>query len=675
MMAVGTSFEDAVDFCNLETFQGRLVVAASNSSASVTLSGDEDAVAEAIEIFKDEQKFARKLNVDTAYHSFHMTPCSEPYIQSMSECGIKVEDEGTTAWFSSVFPGQKMTKATLTDAYWVDNMIHPVMFSDAITSAVSEAGPFDICIEIGPHAALKGPCLTAIEDASGNAVTPYTGLLSRGKNDIEALSAALGFLWMHMGSSSVDFDAYDKLVSGCVEPKGLAVNLPTYQWDHQRTYWTDSRISRAYQVREEPPHPLLGAKCVESNTSHELQWRNILHPKEVPWLLGHKLQGQTVFPAAGYIAMAVEAVKTLAGDRAIRLFEVQDLVISRAITFSHESSGIETLLSLRLPTQDYDPSGVIVADFKCYSCLQNESSMSLNANGRVLLYLGNASVDTLPSIPPEHINMVDVDTDRFYSALAKLGYDYSGQFRGISTIKRKIDSAVGTLVRFPSGGWEDELIIHPGMLDTALQTAFAAICSPGDNRLWSLHVPTRIQRIVINPSFCVHSPRDQAALPFQSTVTSEPTADFTADVEVFSESGHHVFMQVEGATLVPLSPASPDNDACLFSKFVWNLATADGELAARNERPSAYEKTMAYDLERVSFFYLKYLAETVTPQERAHTLGHYNCLLAWADHVLEIVSSGSHPFVKPECQADTHDQIMEIIDRYLIHLLARVELS
>lgn len=664
MLAVGTSFEDAVAFCNLEDFQGRLVVAARNSSASVTLSGDESAVAEAVEIFKDEQKFARKLKVNTAYHSLHMKTCAEPYLRSVAECKIKVGDGRAAKWFSSVVPWQNMTKELLTDRYWMDNMTNPVMFADAVFNAVSECGPFDLALEIGPHPALKGPCLTNIEEASRTASTPYSGLLSRGKNDVETLSAALGFVWMHLGSSAVDFDTYDKFVSGSSEPKKLCVDLPTYPWDHERTYWTESRISGAYGVREEPPHPLLGAKCVENATPQEIQWRNVLRPKEVSWLNGHRLQGQIVFPASGYVIMAVEAVKSLANNRGIRLIEVEDLAISRAIAFNDDSTGVETLLSFKLASADQIRSESITADFSCYSCLQHEKSMSLNASGRIILQLGDALHDSLPSSPSSNTNMVDLEVDRFYSSLAKLGYDYSDPFRGISTIRRKVDSATGTLIDSPGSNWEDGLTIHPGMLDTAFQTIFAAYCSPGDNRLWSLHVPTSIRRITINPCFFVPGSRKQAILPWQSAVTSEPTSDITADVEIFSEGGHQVIIQVECVGLVPFSRASPDNDACIFSKFVWGIASASGELAAQNERPSDYEKVMAYDLERVSFFYLRLLAETITPQEKSETLWHYKHLLDWASHVLTKVSSGEHPFVKAECLSDTHEQILEIINRY-----------
>jgi len=140
--------------------------------------------------------------------------------------------------------------------------------------------------------------------------------------------------------------------------------------------------------------------------------------------------------------------------------------------------------------------------------------MSMNASGRLVLHLGDPVEDLLSSLPIKQNNMVDVDIDRFYSSLTKLGYEYSDSFRGISAIKRKIDSATGNLVNQAGSGWENELMVHPGMLNTALQTIFAAFCSPGDERLWSLHIPTDIQRITINPYFCDSGSGKQANLPY-----------------------------------------------------------------------------------------------------------------------------------------------------------------
>lgn len=663
MMAVGTTLEDAQSFCNLETFRGRLVVAASNSATSITLSGDEDAIDKAIEIFDDEQKFVRKLNVDTAYHSFHMEPCSVPYLESMDSCEGKLDGATNTKWFSSVVPGQKMTKTALTSKYWMNNMLNPVMFSDAVAAAINEIAPFDIAIEVGPHPALKGPCLTTIKEVLGAVDFPYSGLMSRGKNDVEAISAALGFVWTQLGSSAVNFDAYDELVSGRSEPRNLVVDLPLYPWDRQRTYWTESRISGSYRARKASPHPLLGTKCTESTTSEEIQWRNLLRQKELPWLDGHKLQGQIVFPASGYAVMAVEAAISLVEDRSLKLVEIQNLSIGRAIAFNDTTSVVETLLSLKLIREQHR-SDILKADFLGYSCPESEQSMSLNASGRVVLHFGDTDEDSLPMVKSKPINMVPVDVDRFYTSLSRLGYNYSHPFKEITTLTRKVDLATGTLLNPQGENWEDRMLVHPGMLDTAFQAIFAAYCAPGDNRLWSLHVPTSIKRIAINPRHGATFKNKTAVLPFQSAMVSDTGDIIKADVDVFTEDGQHTFVQIESVRLVPFSPPSPENDSVLFSKFVWDVATADGELAAQNERPTAHEISVAHDLERVCFFYLRRLTEVITPSEKAETLWHYRCLLNWASHVSTRVDRGNHPYLKPEWRHDTHEEILELVSRY-----------
>lgn len=76
MMTTGASLDDANSLCDGERFSGLMQVAAVNSDSSVTLSGDEDAIEDAATILKGEGIFARKLNVDTAYHSAYMLSCA-----------------------------------------------------------------------------------------------------------------------------------------------------------------------------------------------------------------------------------------------------------------------------------------------------------------------------------------------------------------------------------------------------------------------------------------------------------------------------------------------------------------------------------------------------------------------------------------------------------------------
>jgi aspyridone synthetase (hybrid polyketide synthase/nonribosomal peptide synthetase) len=159
--ATAMSFDEAEEFSARPQWHGRLVAAASNSPQSVTLSGDIDAIEEAMQIFESDTKFARILRTDTAYHSHHMQPCAEPYLRALRGCQIKVNPpRKDCVWISSVRGDTQLLEgglSTLADQYWVDNMCNPVLFSQAVETSIWNGGPFDVAVELGPHPALKGP--------------------------------------------------------------------------------------------------------------------------------------------------------------------------------------------------------------------------------------------------------------------------------------------------------------------------------------------------------------------------------------------------------------------------------------------------------------------------------------------------------------------------------------
>lgn len=209
-------------------FEGRVIVAAYNSSASVTLSDDMNAVTQAKNVFEEERKFTRLLKVDTAYHSHHMLPCSDSYIDSIQACKIHInrERDHSCFWFSSVTDDKVMEPSEeLQDIYWRDNMASPVMFTAAVINAAK--CNINLALEVGPHPALRGPATQNILDVRG-APLPYCGLLSRNSDDIETFSESLGFIWTQLDGSAVDFKSFDRLISTTTRSK-LLQGLPSYQ--------------------------------------------------------------------------------------------------------------------------------------------------------------------------------------------------------------------------------------------------------------------------------------------------------------------------------------------------------------------------------------------------------------------------------------------------------------
>ncbi|KAF7155441.1 hypothetical protein CNMCM5623_007512 [Aspergillus felis] len=655
MMAVGTTLDDARDFCELEEFEGRLQVAASNSPSSITISGDEAAVDEAVEIFKDEQKFARKLKVDTAYHSHHMLPCAKPYLESLSQCDC-IEDPGNgPRWHSSVSPGQEMTKATLNTQYWVDNMTNPVMFSSSVTHAVQEDGPFDMVLEIGPHPALKGPCTSCLEDIQTG--IPHIGLLSRNEHDLKEFAAAMGQVWTHLGAGFVSFSSLDLAFSGSLQRRQLVPGLPLYPFNHNRSFRSLSRISSAQLNNHSRLHPLLGRQCIESTSAQEVQWKNIIRPKEISWLRCHRLQGQIVFAATAYIAMALDAAAVLA-DRTPVLLKLEDVSIQRAMAFNDENSGLESLFTATIVKSDVRE---FIMEFACYSSMSNDTPMSRNAKGRVIVYFEQAEAEPMPTISTESFNLTDIEIGRFYKSLSTLGYEYEPPFDCIREIKRKQGYAMGKIEDMSGSAWEDQLIVHPGMMDTALQTISAAYCCPGDGRLFTIHVPTFIKSLVVNPRYTSLGVGKQRVIPYQSVVRESYHGNTIADVNLFNEDGTQSFIQVEGVTLKPFSPPTTKDDAVMFSEFKYGVADVDGELAMAGDRPTSLDVERATDLERISFFYLMNLLRTITQDEKARTLSHYRKLLDWAAHVEGLVDRGVCPAVPPEHKSDTYDMIKSLI--------------
>ncbi|PLN79470.1 hypothetical protein BDW42DRAFT_127060 [Aspergillus taichungensis] len=661
MAAVGTSWEKAEEFCRSKEMQGRIQVAAYNSSSSVTLSGDEEAIDKAVEVFTDQQKFARRLKVDMAYHSVHMNSCSVPYLDSLErwcQGGLQPTAD-KPVWLSSVFNETVMSTSRLSADYWVHNMIQPVLFASAVKGVLAHGGEYNAVIEIGPHAALKGPTLDNL--AQAGVQIPYTGLLSRGKNDVNELSTALGFLWTHLGVGAVNFDSFDRVVNADSNHRFPVNDLPSYPFNHQYTYWAESRISRAQKKLTVAPHPLLGKPCVATTTSTEIRWKNILTPSEIPWLHGHQLQGQIIFPATGYVVMAIEAMMKIAEGAHIAQFNIMDMILERAMIFNDEHSRMESLFSVKISRTN---DAHILAEFICFSTPQGDHSMTANAKGRFQITLSQSSMDDLPvGLDSKYYNLVDVDVNRFYSALRKIGYEYAEPFRGMKEIKRRLGFAQGTLIDQSTSEWEDELILHPGMLDTALQTLFAAFSYPGDQSLRALHIPVRIDSLKFNPHFHMTQARKKLTVPWETTVRNDDSTEIKADLHLFTEDAKHPFLQIEGITLKPFSPPRPENDVTLFSKFVYLSDGPDGELAAIDERLDQKELRMIKDMERLSFYYIRRLSE-MSIEDRANALPHHQHLLAWADYIVGKVARGEHPCVEKNCLADTDDEIKDLTDKY-----------
>ncbi|KAJ5443591.1 hybrid NRPS/PKS enzyme [Penicillium daleae] len=649
MMAVGMSLNQATTFCS--EFGGTLTVAASNSQTSCTLAGDAEAIEDAHARLQEKGTFARVLQVDTAYHSHHMKPCAIPYLESMKQCGVTVQKGGKQCrWYSSVWGSDGRSRSfnqadglLLEGQYWVDNMTQPVLFSQALARALNEDQYFDLVLEVGPHPALKGPSAETIKMLTGLSF-PYSGVLKRGQNAVTSFSDALGLLWKSFPSSRplITFDGVRRAFPSR-EPLKLAVlkGLPAYSWDHPGLIWKESRTSRIFRTQSQPRHELLGHSVTHGERDkREVHWKQLLRLNELPWLAGHRIQGEVLFPASGYLSMAYEAATRLVDDRqSLRLVELHDIDIVRAMRLEQDSSGLEVVFTVRVTAQSDD---CITAEVACYSGAVDsvqpldapQTGLTAHFTGGVRLWLGEPSTDTLPSRKTPLLPMEALDMEQLYSNLAKEGFNYADLFQAKS-MHRRLNRALVTVSSPPEPSSMRECM-HPAPVDTAFQGLLAGFSFPGDGRLGTIYLPTRVECVRVN---MMPTESHATVLTADATVTSTGKTTLTGDVDLFDAANVRTQVQIRG---IHLSAVGQRRDPWLYAGTTWARDVSYGIEPSIKTKLSEADWVLYEQLSRTAYFYLRQLRKKILPQELMLMGKYRKHMMTWVlEHLLPGLKLGS----------------------------------
>ena len=155
----------------------------------------------------------------------------------------------------------------------------------------------------------------------------------------------------------------------------------------------------------------------------------------------------------------------------------------------------------------------------------------------------------------------------------------------------------------------------------------------------------------------------QRSFKYETFIRTNTQGSLTADIHLYTADGKSSCIQIEGASLVPFSPGSPKDDLPLFSSFKMRPAVPDGQLAAMGETISPYEAQVYKDIDRVAFWYIRNVAQTITPEECDQILPHFRYYLRWCERMIGMVSRGEHPKVPVECLNDERKDVTEVLSK------------
>ncbi|KAI0153141.1 hypothetical protein GGR57DRAFT_146248 [Xylariaceae sp. FL1272] len=531
MMAAGLTYEQAFEELErIEDSHGKAVVACVNSPQSVTISGDLSAIVHLSRTLTSRGIFARRLQVESAFHSHHMLAICEEYRQSLQ--GLDVvpwKNRKPVAMFSSSFAKVREVaeEDDLSADYWVNNMVSCVRFSDALAelctkTAGGKAETIDILVELGPHAALAGPVKQIIASLpgakAGTTPFPYMSTLARGQD--AAVTAMTTAALLFTSGYPTDLHAANFPQVDVKSDLSVLTNLPKYSWNRTRRYWFESRFSSDYRFRPFPRTDILGAPAPDWNPL-EPRWRNFIRLSEQPWIESHKIQGAIAYPAAGYCCMAIEAATQLSmlqgkqGDAAgdsepIGEFRLRGIEISRALLVPQTDEGIEVVLSMRADPANPPMSSGGWHEFRIFSHTTSggwaehcHGSISVVRQGMEDESKAYSKDGPTTLREAEKICSTSIPCRELYSGLDAVGLSYGPEFQGITQISAAPDQTVGTVrvTDTASGmpmGYECERLVHPATMDALLQMGISTLAQGDIRNLTQPYVPTGIQELVVS---------------------------------------------------------------------------------------------------------------------------------------------------------------------------------
>jgi acyl transferase domain-containing protein/acyl carrier protein len=463
------------------------------------------------------------------------------------------------------------------EKYWCRHLRESVQFDQGMR--VIDAMGCSIFLELGPAPTL----INLGRKCAQSAGSCWLPSLRKGQDDRETIAHALAELYVR--GAEVDWHA------GCRGQRKLQIALPCYPFERER-FWLDLAPSRPTAPLPATPrpgsHPLLGSRL--RSALRTIQFESAFDQSSLPFLCDHKIEESIVFPATGYLEIALAAAVELAGAICAGL---EDLRFHEALSLPAGGGWrFQTALEPIAAPGDKDANSWMIqihgqparddsslAEWKLFSSAQlrcrRASDAAAGSNGSAS-QTDKLDVDTIRNRCSRQL-----DVKALYSRLAAAGLTYGPSFQGVSRVLIGFREALGEVEVPQSIATEAKAYqFHPAILDACLQVLAAAVADDLEFTR-SLFLPVGIRRIVhhanrrgtMGSRLLVHA--------VQGLKLGGSAIAIEGDLRVCDERGS-IVMEIEGFRLQRLTrPAAAPLRKHTY-QFRWRTQSPAASAAASN---------------------------------------------------------------------------------------------
>ncbi|KAA1247240.1 SDR family NAD(P)-dependent oxidoreductase, partial [Mycobacterium simiae] len=428
----------------LESYGGRLSVAAVNSPASTVVSGDADALEEWITGWHGHS--TKRLAVSHAFHSARMEPMLEEFGHVVATLTLKEPQIPVV----SNLTGELATATQLSSPqYWVRHVREAVRFKDGV-AFLAEAG-VSRYVEVGPTGSLTA---MVRESLGGDSSALCVPVLRAKRSEAQAVMQCMAQAYVH----GVEWDWASVFSPYRVQ----RVALPSYAFQRQR-YWLNPSASAenlASAGLAGVDHPFLATGDSLGDDDGWL-FSGRLSRESHPWLADHAVLDVVLLPATALVEMA------LAAGAQADLHRLDELVLETPLAIP-DHGGLQ--LQLRIVSADEHGRGRVTIHSR------RETSTKTPTNPWVRHASGVLSADTqdgawfaeLASWPPA--NAQSLDAASLYDRLGEQGFQYGPVFQGVQALWRRGERLFAEIVLDDEHA-DERFGVHPALFDAALHPA------------------------------------------------------------------------------------------------------------------------------------------------------------------------------------------------------------
>ncbi|MEV5839470.1 type I polyketide synthase [Nocardia sp. NPDC052112] len=411
-------------------------IAAANAPGMVVVSGPEAGIAELERRWAD--RGPKRLRVGHAFHSALMEPMLGEFAAGIA--GISPA-RARIAVVSNV-TGRLADAEYGTVEYWVRHVREPVRFADGVAAAVAAGGTR--FVEIGPGSSASAMVAETVDPVAAVTIP----LMRHGRPEARSVVAGVGRLFTSGGA--VDWGAY------FAGTGARRVDLPTYAFQRQHYWLTASRGDVSGSGLARWQHPVLAAALAEPD-SGGLRLTGRLSLAGQPWLADHRMLGYTLFPATGFVELALQA------GSACDCPVVRELILQAPLVIPDQGAvAVQVVVG--------GDAGVGERSLSVYSRVEGSSDHGWVRHAEGLLVAEQTvSVGMDPAAWPP-VDAVEMDVRAGYERLAAAGYGYGPAFRAVQRIWRNQDEVFAE-VALPDSVAVAGFGIHPALLDAAVHAA------------------------------------------------------------------------------------------------------------------------------------------------------------------------------------------------------------